>query len=284
MLKQAVHSSLDPGEKILIPSLSWWYYKAVASEVDGVTVEYPVHERGESFFYDVQEIIEKVRRERPRIVLLASPNNPTGHSVSNDDLHRLLSESGETILILDEAYRGFSIEQRDELPSLLSRYNNLLILRTFSKFYALAGIRIGYACAGKSLYRLAKFSARYLGYNLLSEKLALAALDSADYYDQIRNKMIEERANYVRELSTLTGWKPYRSDANFLLVRTPEGVKTSLKRWLEKKGIAIKFFDKGPLGNCVRITVGTEEQNRLLLDALKEFARLQLHAQPAVSH
>ncbi len=282
MLKQAIHCYLKPGERILTPNLSWWYYKSVASEVDGVTVEYPLREADGRFSYDVKEIVKLLKTEHPRILLIASPNNPTGNSLPAEDLRIMLDEAGETLVVLDEAYRGFTENTEDELPDLVRRHDNVLFLRTFSKFYALAGVRIGFAVAGKNLHRLAKFSARYLGYSLLFEKLALAALDSDNYYAEMRTKIIREREQYIRELSALPGWKPYNSDANFFLVRIPEGTKIPLRRWLERKGIVIKFFDEGPLHDCVRITIGREDQNYLLRNALKEFAGIHSPTQSAV--
>jgi histidinol-phosphate aminotransferase len=271
MLKQAIHCYLRPGEKILIPNLSWWYYKSVAAEVDGVAVEYPLIEGAESFFYNVERIIQLVKKEKPRILLIASPNNPTGNSLPYEDLHAVLEEATDTLVVLDEAYWGFTENSRNDSKHVKT-FDNLLILRTFSKFYALAGVRIGYACAGKNLSRLTRFSTRYLGYNLLSEKLALAALDSQSYYENMRTRIIQERKKYVRELGALPGWKPFQSDANFLLARIPHDTGKELKNSLLKKGIAVKLYDEGILRDCTRITVGTEEQNSLLLGALREFA------------
>ncbi len=282
MLKQAVHCYLPAGEKILIPNLSWWYYRSVASEVDGVTLEYTVHEGAGKFSYDADELLHLLKSERPRILLIASPTNPTGHSISRKHFQSLLRGSGDTMVILDEAYEGFSENAANDTSQLVSEHDNLLALRTFSKFYALAGARIGYALAGKKLDRLAKFSARYLGYNRLSEELALSALDSMEYYDEMRQKIVKERENYIRELKELPGWKPYASDANFLLARIPEEALPSLRRWLERKRIAIKYYVEGPLHNSVRITVGREDQNRLLLSALREFVQLSVPAEQAV--
>jgi len=276
MLKQVIHCYLGPGEKILIPNLSWWYYKSVAAEVDGVTVEYPLIEGAESFFYNVERIIRLVKKEKPRILLIASPNNPTGNSLPYEDLQVVLREVTNTFVVLDEAYSGFTEDSRNDSIQQLKSFDNLLILRTFSKYYALAGVRIGYACAGKNLSRLIRFSTRYLGYNLLSEKLALAALDSQSYYENMRRRIIRERERYIRELSALPGWKPIQSDANFLLARIPHGTGEELKYTLLKKGIAVKFYDEGILRDCIRITVGTEEQNDVLLDALREFSDQRL--------
>jgi histidinol-phosphate aminotransferase len=272
MLKQAIHCYLKPGEKILIPNLSWWYYKSVAAEVDGIAVEYPLLEGTESFSYNMERILELMKKEKQRILLIASPNNPTGNSLPYEDLHTILEETTDTLVVLDEAYWGFTEHPPKDSTQLLNVSENLLILRTFSKFYALAGVRIGYACAGKNLSRLIKFSTRYLGYNFLSEELALAALDSQRYYEEMRTKIIGEREKYVRQLDALPSWKPFQSDANFLLVRIPHGMGKELKNWLLKKGIAVKFYDEGTLQDCIRITVSREEQNDLLLGELKEFA------------
>ena len=272
MLKQAIHCYLRPGEKILVPNLSWWYYKSVAAEVNGTVVEYPLLEGTESFSYSTGRILELMKKEKPRILLIASPNNPTGNSLPSEHLHTILEETTDTLVVLDEAYRGFTDDSGNDSVQHVKTFDNLLILRTFSKFYALAGVRIGYACAGKNLSRLIRFSTRYLGYNLLSEKLALAALESQSYYESMRTKLISERERYVRELGTQPGWKPFQSSANFLLVRIPPGIGKELKVSILKKGIAVKFYDEGILRDCMRITIGTEGQNDLLLRALKEFA------------
>jgi histidinol-phosphate aminotransferase len=273
MLKQAIHCYLKPGEKILIPDLSWWYYKSVAGEVDGQSIEYPIGERDNRFAYNISEIAKLLKIHQPKILLIASPNNPTGNSLPQKDLQALIREAPDTLVILDEAYKGFTEDDIDS-TQFVNVSDNLLVLRTFSKLYALAGARIGYACAGKRLSRLTKFSTRYLGYNLLSEKLAMAALDSAEYYDEVRRKTIAERGRYNRELNGLQDWKAYDSDANFLLVKIPKALRAALKRWMQKSGIAIKFFDEERLNGYVRITIGTEAQNDILLSAVKEFAEL----------
>jgi histidinol-phosphate aminotransferase len=273
MLKQAIHCYLKPGEKILIPDFSWWYYKSVASEVDGQSIEYPIEERDNRFAHNINEIVKLLKIHQPKILLIASPNNPTGNSFPQEDLRALLKQAPETLVILDEAYKGFTDEEVDS-TQLVNVSDTLLVLRTFSKLYALAGARIGYACAGKRLSRLTTFSTRYLGYNLLSEKLAMAALDSADYYDEVRRRTVAERERYQREFNGLQDWKTYDSDANFLLVKIPEESKASLKHWMQKRRIALKFFDEERLSSYVRITVGTEAQNDILLSAVKEFAEL----------
>ena len=273
MLKQAVHCYLGPGEKILCPAQSWWYYQKVASEVAGETITYALKEGADSFYYDVDELIALYRKESPRVVLIASPNNPTGNSFPDQDLRKLTEAFRESILILDEAYWGFADTSNEHIAELINSYRNIVVLRTFSKYYGLAGARIGYAAVGTSLSRLTKFSSRYLGYNRISEVLALAAVDSREYYETISGHMREDRQSYLAFFAQHHGFRAYKSDANFILVRIPAELNSSLQQFLNERRIAIKFFSEPDFADCVRITLGTQEQNRRLVAALSEFLR-----------
>ena len=271
MLKQAVHCYLGPGEKILCPEQSWWYYRKVASEVGGETITYALREKDDRYSYDVEQMLSLYRKESPRVVLIASPNNPTGNSFPDDDLKRLAEAFRESIVVLDEAYWGFSDSSNEHIAALVAHYRNILVLRTFSKYFALAGARIAFAAVGASLSRLTKFSSRYLGYNRISEALALAALDSPEYYESIRRQMCEDRREFYDFFSDLSGWRCFKSNANFVLVKIPPEVKNHLPLFLGDRNIHIKFFSEPEFADCVRITLGTKEQNRLLLSALRDF-------------
>jgi histidinol-phosphate aminotransferase len=177
MLKQIVHCYLRPGETLLVPRYSWWYYAAAAREVDGLTMQYPLRIVDQNYGYDISAIDTLIKLHQPRLVIIASPNNPTGNTLSDNDLIDLLRLYPETRFVLDEAYHGFAGIEHDETPRLISLYPNLIVLRTFSKLYALASLRIGYAFAGSAYKKLTTYSARYLGYNTLSERIALAAME-----------------------------------------------------------------------------------------------------------
>lgn len=271
MLKQIVHCYLGPGEKILSPAQSWWYYQKVAAEVGGETVTYALKEGSDSFYYDVDEIVELYRKESPRVVLIASPNNPTGNSFPDADLKKLSEAFRESIVVLDEAYWGFADTSNEHIADLIQRYRNLVVLRTFSKFYALAGARIAFAAVGTSLTRLTRFASRYLGYNRISEALALAALDSPEYYGTISITMRLDRKAYGDFFGRQAGFQLFKSDANFVLVKIPLDLKEQLRRFLLERHFAVKFFTEPEFISCIRITVGTSEQNRGLLAALGEF-------------
>ena len=275
LLKQIIHYYLDRKEKILIPREAWWYYKKVAYEVGGFNVEYPMYKTEENgvatFAYSVDKMIEIYDRERPRIVLIASPNNPTGNRISKEDLKRFLDACRGALVMIDEAYWGFGSKENDYVKPFIDEFPNLVICRTFSKYYALAGCRIGYAFAGKNLEELINYSVRYLGYNRLSEKLAEIAMNDDEYYERVTKLMQEDKEYFYQEFNKLEGFVPYKSYANFMLVDMPKDVRKDLNKFLKERNLLIKFLDEEAFKTETRITLGTREQNMYLMESIKEF-------------
>lgn len=271
LLKQVVQCHLSETKKLMIPSHSWWYYKEIANEVNGINVEYPLIEGDDTYTYDIEKLLDLYKSEKPDIVFISSPNNPTGNSISDENLIKVLDSLSDTVVVLDEAYWLSDNNQR--AAELVNKYQNLIIIRTFSKLYALAGIRIGYALVGENFKLLSKMSNRYLGYNRISQRIAIAALDSADYYEDLADKMAEDRKKFYVEISPLPGFKVYKSDANFVLVKIPLSMMTPLSSFLKQKGIIIKFMNEERLNSHMRISLGTQEQNSLAIEAIKEFVR-----------
>jgi len=272
ILKQAVHCYLNKGDKIMIPSYSWWYYKKIADEKEGVKIEYPIVEGEDSFYYDIEGMLKIYEEEKPKLVLISSPNNPTGNRLETDELKMVLRKMKDTVVILDEAYALFHKRDESYVKDLVNEFPNVLIIRTFSKYYGLAGIRIGFVAMGDNHAEFSLFSARYLGYNRLSEQIAIAALDATDYYDNMRKKMIADTETFLQEFNKMSGFKAYPSYANFILVKIPIEIKDGLKKYLTDRNIVVKFMAEDGLFNHLRITIGTQEQNLLLLNMVKSFA------------
>jgi histidinol-phosphate aminotransferase len=273
ILKESVQCYINKGDKIMIPSYSWWYYKKIADEAEGVNIQYPIVEGENTFSYDVEGMLKIYEEQKPKLVLISSPNNPTGNRLEIDQLHYILGKIKDSVVVLDEAYSMFDPKYNTNPVELIQKYPHVIIIRTFSKYYGLAGIRTGYAFLGANHERLSLLSARYLGFNRLSEKLAIAALDSPEYYIRIRNKMSADREKLFKELNKFPGFRAYRSYANFMLVKIPVEIKDSLKKYLTEKDIIVKFMNEDGLDRHIRITLGTHLQNRRLIMLIKSFMK-----------
>lgn len=272
ILKNAVHYYLTKGDnrKILIPQFSWWYYNSIADEVEGTTHMYPLHETEDSFSYDVEEVIEYTNRLKPRMLLLASPNNPTGNSLSSDEVGRIMeSIPAETIVLIDEAYASFITSDVDYIAPLVNKYDNLIISRTLSKFYGLPGLRMGFGFIGKHQDAFLRYSNKYLGYNRFSEAVALAALDSDEHYRDVADQMDWGRKLYHSQLGNLPGFKVYKSVANFILIKYPIEMKPALMEAMAKQDYKIKFMSDPGLETHLRITLGRPEQTQTVCDTIK---------------
>jgi histidinol-phosphate aminotransferase len=271
ILKQVVQYYIKKGDKIMIPSHSWWYYKKIADDVEGISIEYPIVEGADTFYYDIEGMVKVYNEQKPKLVLISSPNNPTGNRLETEQLNFVLEKMKDSIIVLDEAYLLFDATFKTDPVGLVDRYPNLIILRTFSKYYALAGIRTGFAFLGDSHDKFSSLSTLYLGFNRLSEKIAIAALDSPEYYNSIGLKMAADMNMLFVGLNQWPGFTAYRSYANFILVKIPSDIKDTLKGYLTERNMIIKFMNEEGLNRHIRITLGTHHQNCLLLNLIRTF-------------
>ncbi|MBO4593093.1 MAG: histidinol-phosphate aminotransferase family protein [Bacteroidaceae bacterium] len=275
ILKNTVHYYLTKGDNktIMIPQFSWWYYNRIAGECGGTTEMYPLHETEDTFAYDVDEVIAYANRIRPRMLLLASPNNPTGNCLSSEELSKIMENvPEETMVLVDEAYASFITTDTHYIAPLVNKYSNLIISRTLSKFYGLPGLRMGFGFMGKGHDGFLNYANKYLGYNRFSEAVALAALESDDHYRKVADQMDWGRKLYHKELDGIEGFKVYKSVANFILIKYPLKIKEALQQALADQDCKIKFMSDPGLESCVRITLGRPEQTQTVCDTIKRIA------------
>ena len=256
-------------KKILIPEYSWWYYNKVAAECYGTFEMYPLHEQEDTFAYDVDEVIDYTNRIHPRMLLLASPNNPTGNSLTPEEIGRIMEHiPDDTMVLIDEAYASFITSDTDYIAPLVNKYKNLIISRTLSKFYGLPGLRCGFGFIGAGHDHFVSYINKYLGYNRFSEAVALAALDSDDHYRRVADEMEWGRQLYKKALGDKPGFKVYKSVANFILIKYPTAIKERLQKALAEQDYKIKFMTDKGLEDCLRITLGRKEQTQTVVDTI----------------
>jgi len=257
----------EPGkDKILIPEPTYGMYKVTADINNVPAVRVLLND---DFQIDLKEINKNFTRDI-KIIFLCSPNNPTGNLLRKDDVLGLCKKNN-SIVIVDEAYIDFA--ESFSLINEVGNYPNLVVMRTFSKAWGLAGARLGYCVANEEIVKiLFKVKAPY-NINSLTRFAIGKALNNVKLKNSYVKTIIEERENLKKELLLLPGVsKVFDSDANFLLIKCTNA-KTILKKLAERKIIIRDRSSQPKLEGCLRISVGTKEENKILLNALKEILK-----------
>jgi len=251
---------VEQDEEIIVLEPTYGMYK-VAAEVAGVNVKSLLLKT--DFQIDIPNLLSEIN-SKTKIIFLCSPNNPTGALVNLEDV-KTICENFTGIVVIDEAYIEFAskFSMAKEIPNI----ENLVVLRTFSKAWGLAGIRVGYAVAQEVVIEyLNKIKLPY-NLNRISSGLAIKALKNYQKMLGFRKTILEERKKLANSLANL-GFKVFPSEANFLLVNYPNAGEVAKKLAVDY-GIIIRDFNSKPLlKDCVRISVGSPEQNDLLIESL----------------
>jgi histidinol-phosphate aminotransferase len=255
-----------PGAKVLAPVPCFVMY-AMSAQFAGLEfIGVPLRP---DFTLDKAAMLAAIAQHRPAVTYLAYPNNPTGNLFDADDVIEIMDAVGDTgIVIVDEAYQPFA--QASFMPRL-TEFDNLVVMRTVSKL-GLAGIRLGYMSAGISL--LVEFGKVRPPYNInvLTQAAAEFVLEHVEVLDAQAAALRDERSRLSAALTMLPGIEVFPSAANFLLIRVhgkDNNGNNVFNRLLEHK-VLIKNAGKmhGLLDNCLRVTVGTPQENNVFLDAL----------------
>jgi histidinol-phosphate aminotransferase len=209
--------------------------------------------------------IKKALTWRTKVIFIASPNNPTGNITTEQEIMELV-ETGK-IVVVDEAYFEFS---NVTMANLVPSYPNLIVLRTFSKWAGLAGLRIGYGIFPVEIAGyLMKIKQPYNA-NAAAQAAVLASLADIGYLRANVARIVTERERLFGKLKELDWLRPYPSRGNFILCSLPGGKAREIWQQLRKKGIFVRYFDTPGLEDCLRISVGKPEDNDVLVKALKE--------------
>lgn len=256
--------TIGRGKRALISEPTFALYRQISTVLGG---EVSSVQLTPALGYDVAALSVAVRDLQPDVTVICSPNNPTGCVLSDDDLRGLL-KSSEGIVVVDEAYHEFA---RHSVVPLLHEHGNLVVLRTFSKAMAMAGLRVGYLLAAPELTR--EIGKAVLPYNLNAVSQTAAEVAVEMYEDDLRplvERIISERSRLHGELGRINGITPVSSQANFMLVRSRLKPKVVFDRLLERD-ILIRDVSGYPmLSEYFRVSIGTPEENDLLIEGLRD--------------
>jgi histidinol-phosphate aminotransferase len=260
-LRLCFQAYVDPGETVAWSTPTYTLYEVLANFAAARIVDVP---RLESFEVDVDGLIAA----QTKMTIVATPNSPTGMVTPVRDLERLAEglERAGGLLVIDEAYADFA---EVTAVSLIRRFSNVIVARTLSKSYALAGLRVGFALSSRGIiseFRLLKDS-----YNVgvLGNAGAAAALDDEAYAAELRRKVVATRRRLAERLGAL-GWRVYPSGANFLFAEPSNGNGQAIYERLRAAGIIVRWFGSDPrTARGVRITIGTDDEIDRFLEAVE---------------
>lgn len=256
----------DQGDEAIIPEITFPVYETITRIMRGVPVFSPM--KGTSI--DLDDIYRRIT-EKTKLIYICNPNNPTGETLSVKELTAFIEKVPEKIIIfLDEAYIEFTEKNMclDSLGMIREGRKNLFIMRTFSKIYGLAGVRMGYGIGCKELISLVQRVKPPFDVSIIAENLAMAALDDEESFNKTVYETAEEK-NYYYNMLDKMDIKYYKSQTNYILIDT--GVDgTDVAEKLMQKGIIVRAAKSYNFPSCIRITIGKRRENELFFKYLKE--------------
>ncbi|CAN6445274.1 unnamed protein product [Victoria cruziana] len=254
---------LDPGDKIVDCPPTFTMYEFDAAVNAALVIKVP---RFPDFGLDVPGIVNVVEQKKPKCIFLTSPNNPDGSIISDEDLMHILGLP--ILVVLDEAYVEFSgMESR---MTWVKEYDNLIVLRTFSKRAGLAGLRVGYGAFPLSIIEYLRRAKQPYNVSVAAEVAARAALSNPGYLEKVKQALVAERERLYKLLCEVPFLKPYPSYSNFILCEVTGGRDAKkLKEDLVKMGVMIRHYSNKELEGYVRVSVGKPEHTDILMKCLQ---------------
>lgn len=255
-----INAFIGAEDKILTHTPTFGMYKITTQVAGGTTVEVPL---GEDFTFDLYSFMKAIREEEPKVIFLTNPNNPTGGIIPREQIIKII-EFAKGIVVVDEAYYEF---YGKSVIDLVNYYPNLIVLRTLSKGYGLAGARVGYGAASKQLMGILYKVKPPYNVTSLSQAAAKICLENKEMMAQAIEEIIKEREAMTSQLRDIPNVKIFKSYGNFILCRL-EKAKEVNDFLIDNKVLVRYFGEEGPLAGCIRITIGTKEENQLVVKLL----------------
>ena len=271
VIKSVFSIVLERGDCVMVSNPGWSYYASLAKEKFCDVIEYQVKKDDYSYYMDTRDLIEKAEQYHPRLIVITSPHNPTGCKMDGETLETIIKQNPDTMILLDEAYAGFTEEDID-VRRLIETYSNLIISRTFSKYYGLANMRIGFAFCNFKMKRIWGLDLPLFRESSISRKMAAAALCDKEYYEDMCERLQQSKAFFADELNAVRGIRVFESHSNFVPVRIESIDMTELKDYLSQNGILIRLFeDHGEI--IARIAIAELEIMRKTAALIKEYIK-----------
>jgi histidinol-phosphate aminotransferase len=260
--------TVGPGTKVVLSEPTFTLYALLTRILGGELVRVAMLKSlgtTARFRYDVDAILAARRASEAPVTIVCSPNNPTGNSLEPEQVERLCRD-GDGLVVIDEAYHEFAAAT---LVPLLDRHPNLVVLRTFSKAMALAGLRVGYLLASPEIVREVEKARLPYSLNFFSQAAAVAALEERDALGAGVHRLVTERERLLARLGDVPGVRAFSSDANFFLIECLSADPKAVFAAMLRREVLVRDVTSYPmLERCLRVTVGTAAENDAFLHAL----------------
>jgi len=265
LIIMAIRAFIEPGDEVVLSHPSFAVY-AIGAQVAGAKLKVVAMK---DFRHDL-EAMAKAVTPKTKMIFIDNPGNPSGGYVNADALLGFLKKLPKTVMVfLDEAYCDYARGTKDYPNSLpwLPQFENLIIARTFSKMYGLAGLRVGYAVGGTEIIGVLNCVREPFNVNSLAQAAAVAALKDRSYYDRALSLLQEQREFLYKEITAL-GLSYVPSVTNFILIDTGRNGKEVMQALL-RQGVIVRDMGAWGLEQFIRVTIGLETENKALIKALK---------------
>jgi len=257
---QALIQVILPHSKVLILDPSFVVYELQAKLLGHRIVKVPL---SENFELQIEKTLTAIKKEKPGIIFIANPNAPTGTLFDKQSLYKII-QTANCPVVIDEAYYPFTDETAVDW---LNDFQNLIIMRTFSKALALAGVRCGYIIANPDISMQVEKMLMSFRLSKITCVIVDEILDHHSYLKEYVSNILKERGRLFSKMQKMNGLQVFPSEANFLLFRVENSTKVN-KKLMEQRVLIRHVSQPGPLKNCLRVTVGTAEENDQFLNAL----------------
>ncbi len=257
VLKAIFDIALQRDEYVLIPHPGWGCYKGMITAKLGRTASYAVAAGEDEYYHDIEDLLSKAKKYQPKIIVLTSPQMPTGNRVSQEGVERVAEENPQSLIIVDECYYGCA-EMNLDVAGLISRYDNVIFVRTLSKIYGLANLRVGFGITNPELVELIDYVLPLHKLPNITRKIAAAAIRDVEYTEKNKREIMEAREYLTAELNKRRGVKAFRSYSNFVYISLEGYDANALHNFMSEKGVTTRLFEDGGKTH-MRITVGPKE-------------------------
>ena len=268
VINQVFDSIMKTNPNVLLPSLGYSLYFDIARARGANIDTFRFVEGANSYYYDVRDVVSRLS-QKPGLLVLIDPESPLGFSIKKKDLDAILEKTeGNTVVILDQAHEGVRTGEVKSIKELVGNYPNLIVVRSFSKLYGLASLRIGYAVCGEKAGRNLTLPSNRLGFPGITQDMAIAALDSKDEYGKIARQARKQKRKFNEAVGKMRNYGVHETDHLSCMVKVPENYNKTLIKLAEARNIRIrKLVDYHPELNWLyRVTIGPEEQTVRLIE------------------